>query len=85
VEVLLGDADPIAPPATNGEVLARLVPGARLKVLRGVGHYDFLSECGPAGLKAAKAYCTDGLGTSRTQTHATTTAEAIAFFDATLK
>jgi len=65
-------------------LMARLVPGARLKVLPGVGHYDFLSECGASGTKVAKAYCTDGAGTTRAQTHAATIAEAIAFFDATL-
>jgi predicted dienelactone hydrolase len=84
VEIVLGAADPIAPPKTNGELLARLIPGARLTALPGVGHYDFLSECGASGAKAAKAYCTDGTGTNRAQTHATTVAEAIAFFGATI-
>ncbi len=84
VEVVLGSADPIAPPGTNGELLARLIPGAKLKVLPGVGHYDFLSECGPAGAKEVKAYCTDGKGTARAETHASTVAAAISFFDGTL-
>ena len=84
VEIVLGSADPIAPPGTNGELLARLIPGATLKVLPGVGHYDFLSECGPAGAKDAKAYCTDGAGTKRAETHASTIAAAIEFFDGTI-
>jgi predicted dienelactone hydrolase len=84
VEIALGDADPVAPPKTNGAFLARMIPGARLRLLPGVGHYDFLSECGAAGATAAKAYCTDGRGTNRAQTHAATIAEAITFFDATI-
>ena len=84
VEIVLGSADPIAPPGTNGELLARLIPGARLKVFPAVGHYDFLSECGPAGAKDAAAYCTDGVGTKRADTHASTVAAAIEFFDGTI-
>jgi predicted dienelactone hydrolase len=81
LEVVLGAADPIAPPATNGELAAQLVPGARIEVLPGVGHYDFLSECGPGGLQSGGVYCTDGAGTSRAGTHAFTVARAITFFD----
>lgn len=79
-EILLGDADPVAPPKTNGEFFARMIPGARLKLLPGVGHYDFLSECGAAGMTEAHALCTDGAGTNRALTHAATVAEAIVFF-----
>jgi predicted dienelactone hydrolase len=82
VEIILGESDPIAPPRTNGEYMAGLIPHARLKVLPGVRHYDFLSECGEEGLRMATAYCADAVG--RAQTHATTTAEAISFFDRTL-
>ncbi len=84
VEIVLGSADPIAPPGTNGELLARLIPKARLKALPGVGHYDFLLQCGPAGTKEAKPYCADGVGTKRADTHASTVAAAIAFFDGTI-
>lgn len=84
VEIVMGSADPIAPPGTNGELLARLIPGARLQVLPGVAHYDFLSACGPSGVKEEKAYCTDGAETKRAETHASTVAAAISFFDETL-
>src|SRR6202789_598728 len=33
VRILLGDADKVAPPATNGEVAAALIPGAKLTAL----------------------------------------------------
>ena len=49
VAIVLGDTDKVAPPATNGEVAAALIPGAKLTVLPHVGHYDFLAECTPAG------------------------------------
>ena len=85
VSIVLGSGDPIAPPATNGELAARLIPGARLRVLPGVGHYDFLSECGPASFKNVASYCVDGAGTHRAQTHAAAEAAAVAFFDRALQ
>jgi predicted dienelactone hydrolase len=80
VSIVLGAADPIAPTATNGQLAARLIPGARLRVLPGVGHYDFLSVCGPGGFKEVAPLCVDGAGATRAQTHAVTEAVAIAFF-----
>ena len=84
VGIVLGATDPIAPAATNGQLAARLIPGARLRVLPGVGHYDFLSVCGPGGFKEVAPLCVDGAGATRTQTHAVTEAAAIAFFDTAL-
>ena len=60
--VLTGDDDPLVPVA-NGHILARLIPNARLVVLRGGGHLfllqlapematlisDFVMEAGPTG------------------------------------
>ncbi|KJV30045.1 alpha/beta hydrolase family protein [Luteibacter yeojuensis] len=51
VSILAGDADSVAPPATNADVVAKLVPGAREKRLPGVTHYDFLGTCTEAGRK----------------------------------
>jgi predicted dienelactone hydrolase len=48
VSIILGDADPVAPPHTNGGVAARMIPRAQLKALAGVGHYDFLATCSQA-------------------------------------
>jgi predicted dienelactone hydrolase len=84
VGIVLGAADPIAPAATNGRLAARLIPGARLRVLPGVGHYDFLSVCGPGGFREVAPLCVDGAGATRAQTHAATEAAGIAFFDTTL-
>lgn len=84
VGIVLGAADPIAPPATNGDLAARLIPGANVSVLPGVGHYDFLSECGPGGFKVVAPLCVDGAGATRAQTHAVTEAAGVAFFDTAL-
>jgi len=81
VAIALGDADPIAPPTTNGELAAKLVHGATIDVLPHVGHYDFLSECGAAGVANAKGYCTDQPGVSRAETHQRVEHDAVAFFD----
>jgi predicted dienelactone hydrolase len=84
VGIVLGAADPIAPPATNGQRVARLISRATLRVLPGVGHYDFLSVCGPGGFKDYAPLCADGAGAARAQTHAVTEAAGIAFFDTAL-
>ncbi len=81
VAILLGDADKVAPPATNGEVAAALIPGARLTVLPHVGHYDFLAECTPAGDAAVPVCPTD---VPRALTHQAAIDDALALFDATL-
>ena len=82
VRILLGDADKVAPPATNGEVAAALIPGAKLTALPHVGHYDFLAECSPAGNAVVPVCPTD---VPRAATHKTAIDEALAFFDATLR
>jgi predicted dienelactone hydrolase len=56
VSIVLGEADPVAPPHTNGGVAARLIPRAQLKALPGVGHYDFLATCSPQA-RARIAVC----------------------------
>lgn len=58
IAIILGDADPVAPPDTNGRVAARDLPHVVIKELPGVGHYDFLATCTPAGV-AAIDICAD--------------------------
>jgi predicted dienelactone hydrolase len=81
VAIILGDADPVAPPETNGLVAAKAIPRAELKVLPGVGHYDFLSTCTPAGM-AAVPICTAKV--PQDQTHQAAVDMALAFFRQTL-
>jgi predicted dienelactone hydrolase len=81
VAIILGDADPVAPPDTNGLAAAKVIPHAELKVLPGVGHYDFLSTCTPAG-RAAVPICTAKV--SQDDSHEAAIQMALAFFRRTL-
>jgi predicted dienelactone hydrolase len=77
VAIILGDADPVAPPATNGRIAARLMPHAKLEELAGVGHYDFLATCTPAGV-AQTPVCADKV--PQDPTHEAAIAFALAWF-----
>jgi predicted dienelactone hydrolase len=76
VAIILGNADEVAGPDTNGLVADRDIPFSRLKVLRDVGHYDFLSTCTPAGV-ATVPICTAKV--PQDQTHQSTIDFARAF------
>jgi predicted dienelactone hydrolase len=82
VAIILGDADPVAPPATNGLAAASDIPGAQLKVLPGVGHYDFLATCTPAGLVKVPV-CNAKV--PQDDSHQAAIDMALAFFDRTLR
>ena len=80
VSIVLGDADPVAPPHTNGGVAARAIPRAQLKALPGVGHYDFLSVCSPqarASIPICRTEVPQGM------THVTALQTALIFFGRT--
>ncbi len=81
VAIILGDADPVAPPATNGLVAAKAISQAGLKVLPGVGHYDFLSTCTAAGV-AVLPIC--AIKVPQDATHQAAIDMALAFFRRTL-
>jgi predicted dienelactone hydrolase len=81
VKIVLGDSDDVAPPFTNGEAAARLIPKAQLEVMPGVGHYDFLSECTSDG-NAALSVCPTKI--PRDRTHQTAIKSALAFFNENL-
>ncbi|MEW9623411.1 alpha/beta hydrolase family protein [Rhodanobacter geophilus] len=78
VSILLGAADPVAPPASNGKLAATLLPHATLKTLPGVGHYDFLADC-TALAQRQEPLCRH-IRVLQQQTHATAIATAEAFF-----
>ncbi|GAB3791047.1 alpha/beta hydrolase family protein [Dyella agri] len=78
VSILLGDADTVAPPATNGRVVAALLPHATLKALPDVGHYDFLADCTALG-QQQEPPC-QPIRVPQQRTHATAIAIAEAFF-----
>ena len=81
VAIILGDADPVAPPDTNGRVAARDLPNVEFKQLPGVGHYDFLSTCTPAGV-AAIPVCADKV--AQDPSHQAAIDMALAFFARTI-
>jgi predicted dienelactone hydrolase len=77
VSIVLGEADPVAPPHTNGGAAARAIPRAQLKALPGVGHYDFLSTCSPqarARIPMCRTEVPQGM------THVTALQTALVFF-----
>ena len=81
VSIILGDADPVASPHTNGGVAARVIPRAQLKALPGVGHYDFLSTCSPQA-RARIAMCQTEV--PQGMTHVAALQTALVFFGRTL-
>jgi predicted dienelactone hydrolase len=82
VDIMLGAADTIAPPASNGLVAAKAIPHTTLQVLPKVGHYDFLADCTDAGRAQLKQLCTETV--PRDQTHRQALDAARAFFAKTL-
>jgi predicted dienelactone hydrolase len=77
VRIMLGDEDKVAPPATNGLVAARTIPGAQLLELPGVGHYDFLANCTDAG-RATVPQCK--ISAPQAETHRQAIESATEFF-----
>lgn len=83
VRIMLGDAVEVAPPATNGLVAAKAIPGAELLRLPGVGHYDFLANCTDSG-RATVPQCKI-IRVPQQDTHRQAIAAAREFFARTLK
>jgi predicted dienelactone hydrolase len=81
VAIILGEADSVAPPHTNGGAAARGIPRAQLKTLPGVGHYDFLSTCSSEA-RARLAICQTAV--PQGQTHRDALETALIFFGKTL-
>lgn len=82
VSVLVGEADTVASPATNSQVIAAANAKARLEVLPDVGHYDFLSACTELGQQRVGPLC-EGRA-DRAATHETAIQQAEALFKAAL-
>jgi len=78
VSILLGAADPVAPPVSNGKLAAILLPHATLTALPGVGHYDFLANCTVLG-QQHEPPC-QHIRVPQQETHATAIVAAEAFF-----
>jgi predicted dienelactone hydrolase len=81
VAIILGEADAVAPPHTNGGVAARAIPRAQFKTLPNVGHYDFLSTCSPEA-RARLDVCQTAV--PQGQTHRDALETALIFFGKTM-
>jgi predicted dienelactone hydrolase len=81
VSIVIGEADEVAPLATNARRYATFIKGARLTVLPGkIGHYTFLAECTPYG-KSTLPICRDAAGVDRAAVHAEVNQMAFEFFE----
>ena len=81
VGIVIGQADLVAPLATNAQRYADLINGASLTVLSGgVGHYTFLAECTRRGQQIVDV-CRDAEGVDRTQVHQRVAQLAFEFFE----
>lgn len=83
VSIVLGQADTIAPPQTNGEAVQALIPRAELKRMPGVGHYDFLAACAAAGLRQLPDLC--ATTAPKADTHRQAVEAAVHFFGQSLR
>ncbi|HEU5236930.1 MAG TPA: prolyl oligopeptidase family serine peptidase [Pyrinomonadaceae bacterium] len=81
VFIVVGQADKVAPPATNARHYAQLIKGAKLSVLPGeIGHYTFLAECNAHG-KAILDICHDAASVDRARVHQQVAQLAFEFFE----
>ncbi|GAA3753443.1 alpha/beta hydrolase family protein [Terriglobus aquaticus] len=85
VTLVAGAADTLAPPASNAERFANWLPGAKIAVLQGAGHYTFLDTCTPEGVSVAPQFCQDPPSVNRDAVHTKTAGMVLAFFDRTLQ
>ena len=86
VEIIAGEADDIAPVASNAKYFAAHIPGAKLTIFPGaVGHSVFLNTCTEESRKSLEWVCGDGPGVDREAIHGRTMEIALSFFAADLK
>jgi predicted dienelactone hydrolase len=80
VEIVVGDADVIAPPPSNAAHYAKLIPGAKLTVLPGVNHMTFGSECTALGVEKLDG-CRDAASVDRVAVHHELDKQVLEFFE----
>lgn len=79
VHIVVGTADPVAPPVTNARRFAEAIAHADLTLLEGVGHYTFLSLCSEEAMGEIPLYCLDE-GPERAEVHQRVRELALDFF-----
>lgn len=80
VDIVVGSADPIAPPKDNADYIRAHIRGARETVLPDVAHYTFLDTCTAAGKQQLGVYCADPAGVDREAVHQRVDEMAVQFF-----
>jgi predicted dienelactone hydrolase len=80
LEIVAGSADAIEPVGVNARYFAAHIPGSRLILFPGAGHYTFFASCTADGKKAEPELCVDHAGIDRDRLHARAAALASAFF-----
>jgi len=83
VSIVLGEADTVAQPQSNGEAAQTLIPGAVLQRLPDVGHYDFLAACTAVGVQRLPELCSSSV--PKADTHAQAVDAAVRFFAEALR
>jgi len=83
--IIAGTADATVPPDTSAKFFAAYIPGAKLTLFTGVGHYAFLDTCGDLGRRSRPDLCLDPAGVLRDDIHNQTAALAVSFFSSALK
>lgn len=81
ISIVVGGADAITPADRNARRYAEAIPGARLTVLPGVGHYTFLAECTERGRELLPQLCRDAPGTDRRAVHERVAGHALDWFE----
>lgn len=82
VKIVVGEADTMAPAATNAMRFANLIPQAELTILGNqVAHYTFLGEGTALGKQVLPELCLDAPGVERTEIHQQVSQWAKEFFD----
>ncbi|HTV09908.1 MAG TPA: hypothetical protein VMD97_12770 [Candidatus Aquilonibacter sp.] len=85
VDIVVGSADPIAPPRDNADYIRAHIRGAKETILPNVVHYTFLDTCTAQGKQQASVYCADPPGVDRDAVHQQVDEMAIEFFDRALR
>lgn len=84
VSLMAGTADKIAPPQTNIQRIAGLLPGATVLMVPGAAHNTYLDTCLTEAIVSTPVICGDGAGVERDAIHAQAVEQALAFFGNTL-
>jgi predicted dienelactone hydrolase len=77
--------DDRALPDVNARPIASAIPNAELEIIPNVAHYTFLARCNLLGKVVARSLCTDPDDTDREDVHRRVSADALKFFDRTVR